>query len=89
VPIPVEEPVVEESRNVFVEAAEESWEASLSVIGALGAGLIRVLVFSWWLVPIGLIAWIVLRRRSGSGASAPTMPDLPTPPVAPAAPSGG
>jgi hypothetical protein len=83
VPSPSPEPVAGAERNAFVEAADESWEASLAVVETLGAGLVRVLVFSWWLLPILLIAFVVMRRRGRGGV--PTIPDLP---AAPAAPSG-
>jgi hypothetical protein len=85
-PVPPAEPVAVEERNSLVEAVDESWEASLAVIEALGAGLVRVLVFSWWLLPILLIAYVVLRRRRERSTGGPATTDLPT---APAAPSGG
>lgn len=74
-PVAKEEPAVQEATdNAFVRAADEAWGASLAVLGALGVGLIRVVVFLWWLIPLGLVAYGVARRRRGRAIAVPAAP---------------
>jgi hypothetical protein len=50
-------------------SVKEAWEGSLRIVqGAADAGL-RVLVFSWWLVPPALLAWAVWSARRRPAAS--------------------
>ena len=54
-------------------SVKEAWEGSLRIVqGAADAGL-RVLVFSWWLVPPALLAWAVWSARRRTPVTAPTM----------------
>jgi hypothetical protein len=46
-------------------SVQEAWETSLRLVQAVADAGIRVAVFSWWLLPLGLAAWAVwtsLRR---------------------------
>lgn len=52
--------------------AEESWQESLKVIQALATVGIRVLVFSWWLIPVLAAAMaLYFSRRHRAGPAAP------------------
>lgn len=56
-----------------LRVAEEAWQESLKVLQALATVGIRVVVFSWWLIPVlaALAAWIASRRhRAGPAAPA-------------------
>lgn len=54
-------------------AARDAWDASLVVLGNVASGLLMVLVFSWWLVPVLAVctvvgARLVRARRSQAAA---------------------
>lgn len=52
-----------------VQIAEEAWSASLELLSGVATVVITVAVFSWWLLPLILIAWLFLRPRRGGGAA--------------------
>jgi len=45
----------------FGAQVQEAWESSLDFIGAAGTGVVVALVWSWWLIPILLVAALVGR----------------------------
>ena len=76
-------PAVESARplggswNPFALAAR-GWQASLAVLRGIADVLILVVSFSWWLVPLGVLAWYVWqqrRRTRTAPAPAPTPTD--------------
>ena len=44
-------------------SVQESWEQSLRLVGAIADVGLRVVVFSWWLTPVVVIAWLVWSSR--------------------------
>ncbi len=54
------------------KSVQEAWEQSLRLVGAIADAGLRAVVFSWWMVPIGLVAWGIwsARRRPARGAEA-------------------
>ena len=48
--------------NPFALAAR-GWQASLAVLRGIADVLILVVSFSWWLVPLGVLAWYVWQQR--------------------------
>jgi hypothetical protein len=48
----------------------EAWAASIEFLGDIAAGVIRVVVFGWWVPLLVVPAYVVLRRRSAAGAVA-------------------
>ncbi|MSQ26663.1 MAG: DUF4349 domain-containing protein [Dehalococcoidia bacterium] len=46
-------------------SVQEAWEQSLVLVSAVADGVLRAVVFSWWLVPVGLLvaALVALLRR--------------------------
>lgn len=56
-----------------LRAAGEAWEASLTVLSGVAAGVLVVLVFSWWLVPllalVAVAAVRLLRSRRPQAAT--------------------
>lgn len=61
-----------------LRAAGEAWEASLTVLGSIASGLLVVVVFSWWLVPLLALAAVaavrLLRSRRAQPASGTATP---------------
>lgn len=55
------------------EAFENAWDASLDVLAAIAIGALVVVAFSWWLVPVFIVAAVGARwwahRRPGAPAS--------------------
>jgi len=49
----------------FVDQVKAAWQSSLDFIGAAATGVVVALVWSWWLIPIVVIALIVGRRTLG------------------------
>lgn len=46
-------------------AAIEAWEASLETLENIATAAIVVAVYSWWIVPLIVTGFVVVRRRSG------------------------
>ncbi len=44
------------------DAVREAWEASLETLSAIARGVIVVVVYSWWLVPVVLVGALGVRR---------------------------
>ncbi|GMU40496.1 MAG: hypothetical protein AMXMBFR23_13620 [Chloroflexota bacterium] len=59
---PVMDDVVEEPADGLLDSAREAWEASLETLESIARGVLVVLVFSWWLVPVLLVAGWFARR---------------------------
>jgi Domain of unknown function (DUF4349) len=62
--------------NPFALAAR-GWQASLTVLRGIAEVLILVVSFSWWLAPLGVLAWYVWQQRrrtrpTPAAASTPT-----------------
>lgn len=58
-----------------LRVAEESWRESLEVLQVLATVGIRVLVFSWWLIPVlAALAAYIASRRHRNGRAAPAAP---------------
>lgn len=49
----------------FAAEVREAWDSSLEFVGDLGTGLVVALVWSWWLIPVVVIAAVLLRRFAG------------------------
>lgn len=47
-----------------IEVAEEAWEASLATLLGLSIVVIAVVAYGWWLAPVGVGVWYVVRRIS-------------------------
>ncbi|HMA35386.1 MAG TPA: DUF4349 domain-containing protein [Chloroflexia bacterium] len=45
------------------ETAARAWQASLTLLTQAGDVLITVLVFCWWLLPLLVVGWLLLRGR--------------------------
>ena len=43
---------------------EEAWDASMAFLGGIAAGVVRVVVFAWWLPIVGLPLLFILQRWS-------------------------
>ncbi len=56
----------------FRAQVEEAWESSLDFIATAGTGVVVALVWSWWLLPIVVVAALVGRRYAGRLARRPT-----------------
>lgn len=54
--------VIEEPSDGLLDAAREAWEASLDTLESIARGVLVVLVFSWWLIPLLALAGFVARR---------------------------
>ncbi|MBI2321178.1 MAG: DUF4349 domain-containing protein [Chloroflexi bacterium] len=55
-------------------AAQRGWEASLAILRQVADGVIVALAFSWWLVPLVLLAAHVWQSRRGRSRAAPAAP---------------
>ncbi len=55
-----------------VRIAGEAWEASLQLLANVGTLVITVVVFLWWLLPLGMLAALFLRRARRTMPTAPT-----------------
>lgn len=60
--------------------AGRAWYASLGILQGIGTVAITIAVFCWWLLPIALVAWLLLRRYRRATPARPAAP-----PPAPAA----
>jgi hypothetical protein len=51
----------------------EAWEASLEFLGGIAAGVVAVVVFAWWTLPLAVLAWLAWQRwsRPAAGGAAP------------------
>lgn len=45
------------------ETARQAWEASQEMMMGIATVLIALIVFLWWLVPLGLLGWYLWRHR--------------------------
>ena len=55
-----------------LETARKSWEASATMLSAIATGLIAVVVFLWWLIPLVLFTlywWRSKRARRSAGTT--------------------
>lgn len=59
---PVLDDVVEEPADGLLDSAREAWEASLETLESIARGVLVVLVFSWWLIPVLLVGGWAVRR---------------------------
>lgn len=59
---PVLDDVVEEPADGLLDSAREAWEASLETLESIARGVLVVLVFSWWLIPVLLVVGWFARR---------------------------
>jgi hypothetical protein len=50
--------------------ASEAWEASLEFLGGIAAGVVAVVVFAWWTLPLAVLAWLARQRWSRPAAGA-------------------
>lgn len=55
-------------------AAQRGWEASLAILRQVADGVIVALAFSWWLVPLVLLAAHLWQSRRARSRAAPTAP---------------
>lgn len=46
----------------FVTRVQEAWESSLEFLATVGTGIVVAVVWSWWLIPLLIVALLVLRR---------------------------
>jgi hypothetical protein len=53
---------IEKPSDGLLDAAREAWEASLAALTGIARAVIVVVVFSWWLVPVLLVALVLGRR---------------------------
>ena len=62
---PAAEAVASNAGSGPLAAAGEAWQASLNSIEAVATVLIVAVVYSWWLLPLGLtVAFVAVRMRS-------------------------
>lgn len=62
---PVAGPTPEDdSASNPLEVAQEAFEASLVVLLGAATVVLAVLAFSWWILPLAAIAWVVARRQA-------------------------
>jgi Domain of unknown function (DUF4349) len=68
-PVPVIPAQVDHSAKGPLEAASAAWEASLDSIRQVAVVGVSVIVYSWWLVPFGIVGTLVgmrlVRNRRG------------------------
>jgi TolA-binding protein len=64
--------------------AGRAWNASLGILQGIGTVAITIAVFSWWLLPLLLVSWLVYRRywRVATVRTVATPPAPPAPPAA-------
>lgn len=46
------------------KTVNESWDASLRILGTVGTTLLRIVIFTWWILPFGLLLFFWLRRQA-------------------------
>jgi hypothetical protein len=63
-PIAVKVTPVDDGKTSPVEALENGWEASLELLGGAAAVVLVVIAFSWWLVPVALVAGYFVRKQA-------------------------
>ena len=44
------------------KTATQAWESSLDVMGGMATLAITLLVFGWWLIPLGIVGLVIYRR---------------------------
>lgn len=47
----------------ILDAARGGWEASLATLDVVARAVLAVAAFSWWIVPVVVVALAVLYRR--------------------------
>jgi hypothetical protein len=58
------------------EEVDQAWEHSLEFLGNIAAGVVSVVVFSWWLIPLAVPAAIIGQRWArGRSAAKPATSD--------------
>jgi hypothetical protein len=73
-------PTVEGSRSVLsgswdpAAVAARGWQASLNVLRGLAEVVIIVLAFSWWLVPLAAVGFVVWQQRRRARVTPPVTP---------------
>ncbi len=55
-------------------AAVEAWQASLDTLEEIATAAVVVVVYSWWIVPLVVLAFVLLRRHWARRASVETPP---------------
>lgn len=68
-------PMAQTSDTGFRAEVREAWESSLEFMGNVGTGVVVALVWSWWLIPVLIVAAILLRRVAGRLVSATRRPE--------------
>ena len=53
------------SQDGFGDRVAAAWDSSLDTLAAIGTGIVVGLVWSWWLVPVVPVVWILWRRFGG------------------------
>ncbi|MDA0270711.1 MAG: DUF4349 domain-containing protein [Chloroflexi bacterium] len=53
---------IQEPSDGLLDAAREAWDASLAALTSIARAVIVVAVFSWWLVPVLMVALVLGRR---------------------------
>jgi hypothetical protein len=66
---PVREEAPPETGWSPTQVADQAWNASLGVLQGLANTVISVAVFSWWLVPLPIAAFVWWRRRNGASST--------------------
>ncbi|HET6314190.1 MAG TPA: DUF4349 domain-containing protein [Chloroflexia bacterium] len=54
-----------------VRIANQAWDASLQLLANVGTAVITVVVYLWWLLPLGMLAAVFLRRARRTMPTAP------------------
>jgi hypothetical protein len=57
--------VLSVSQDGFGDRVAAAWDSSLDTLAAIGTGIVVGLVWSWWLVPVVPVVWILWRRFGG------------------------
>lgn len=66
-----------ESSSSFRSSIADAWRASLDLLAAVGTGVVRAIVFFWWLVPLAFFGFVLLRGwRRYRGIAHPVRPDV-------------
>lgn len=78
---------VTEPDGSALTALQNGWEASTVVLGSIALAVLTVAAFGWWLMPVGVVAYVLLRRElRRRTATAPAAGTLPPPAGAAGAP---
>jgi|CXWL01.1.fsa_nt_gi hypothetical protein len=68
-PIAAKVTPVDDGKTTPVEALENGWEASLELLGGAAAVVLVTIAFSWWLVPVALVAGYFARKQAKAAKS--------------------